>query len=109
MPLIFKFGAKLHHNEMFCALLSVLCGKAQRFKGCSFALPAWNGKIQVHKRQVASRSHAFSEGEKAWRIALERLVPCAGIPARPIRLQDFATSRKSPPLLEEALLDRDCL
>ena len=23
---------------------------------------------------------------------------CAGIPARPIRLQDFATSRKSPPL-----------
>ena len=44
---------------------------------------------------LASRSHAFSE---AWRISLERLVPWAGIPARPIRLQDFATSRKSPPL-----------
>ena len=33
------------------------------------------------------------EGLENW-----RLVPCAGIPARPIRLQDFSTSRKSPPL-----------
>ena len=33
------------------------------------------------------------EGLENW-----RLVPCVGIPARPIRLQDFATSRKSPPL-----------
>ena len=46
---------------------------------------------------LPSRSHAFSGEEKAWRIASERLVPCAGILARPIRLQDFSTSRKIAP------------
>ena len=43
-----------------------------------------------------SPRRAFSGEEKAWRNA--DLFPVAGIPARPIRLQDFATSRKSPPL-----------